>query len=177
MRFISFESIKCLSILFNLNAPKMKRVFSILLLALTSMIFAQEKVGESRNGTFVITASLDVLKPAWQKWLGEQRISDPLTRYEIEEQRAEDGSTYYLLVASTKSGIVKVATGLDRVGNDFFAASESGNFASRVVSCSNCAIGCHPKYLKRDRTWICTPECADGCKKTETIRTKTLSFQ
>ncbi|NUY79643.1 hypothetical protein HUK80_01950 [Flavobacterium sp. MAH-1] len=155
----------------------MKKLFVVLAMLLSFGINAQEKVGEVRSGSYVITASLNLVKPVWAQLARDAGFNDPLI-FTIEKITNDDSTFYYCLYATNAAKTVSIATGIELSGSNFLKLPiSSGSFGGGTLTCSGCNVGCHPKYLSKDKVWICWPGCVDGCTKTETITTKNFSSQ
>ncbi len=142
----------------------MKKFIVLGVLFLTLTMVSQEKVGEVRNGDFVITASLDLLKPEWAR-LSKNAGKDEVLNFSIIKKAYEDGTPYYFLYATNSKKSIGIATHIDL---------ESGVFNRNVVrdiggtvTCTGCAFGCDPTE-NTNGTYQCAPPC-DKCNKTTTI--------
>lgn len=92
----------------------MKKLLSICALIFSITIMAQqEKVGENRNGTYIITNNLDLLKPAWDK-LAKQKVIN----YTIHSKTNENTEVYYLS-ANSEDNQMKISIVLELVNNVF----------------------------------------------------------
>lgn len=126
----------------------------------------QEKVGENRNGTFVITANLNLLKQRWNDIAGET-----VSNYAIVIHK-DEGVDWYYLVAKMKDGGT-ITTSVDYVNNTFFVPNQSLS-SSSTCSCTGCGyVGCDPRWLPNSKKWICDDPCLK-CKKTVTATNKSV---
>lgn len=140
-----------------------------LLLFMNLSIFAQEKVGENRNGTFVITASLNLLKPEWNK-IANQTV----TNYSIISETT-DGLRVYYLEGRTANNDVKICVGLEYIDNIFYKIAIDNDGPSSTCTCSGClSTGCDPRWFPATKVWACINGCL-GCKKSVTATVKYFS--
>ena len=128
------------------------------------------KVGEIKDGVFIITEDINGIKVEWDKILQEQKIVGEFSNYVIESDVDVElnNEIYYYLLANSKDNILKAARLLKLDKGNFYLDSNPDSFMFGVtVTCSGCAFGCHPK---RGRGfWYCTPDCGSDCTKSETI--------
>jgi len=144
----------------------MKKLIALGFLILTVSAMGQQKVGENRSGTFVITANLNLLKPRWNEIVGET-VSD----YRIISS-TNDGAQWYYLVGTSSSG-TKVATTLAYEGNNFVMPDQA-LASSSTCKCTGCGFtGCDPRWMKALKKWICDDPCV-RCQKTVTATNLTL---
>lgn len=147
----------------------MKKIFlSLIAIVLIGFnTFAQdEKIGEDRNGEFVITANLDYVLKAWNDVLIQQKIDTKLETLDIRSGRYENsGGEYFMLVAYNSDNSTKVACMINRVNGNFLL--REGELKT-TVTCKGCTQGCRPECGKDDKGWKCSDPCST-CEKTETI--------
>lgn len=134
----------------------MKKLICLLIaIIVTPNLFAQEKVGENRDGKFVITENLKNLKDEWDKLAGENIINYSIV---ADEKNVE---TYYLL-GKTEKGI-KIAIVLELKGEVFYSVVDSTGKSS-TCTCSGCFyFGCDPVFVS-DNKWICDDPCNECVK-------------
>lgn len=118
----------------------MKKFILLGFLILSISMLGQERVGENRNGTFVITANLNLLKLRWNEIMGET-----VKNYSIISATSE-GELFYYLVANTDNGN-RVATTL-AYRNNIFSVPDQSLESSSTCSCDGCRWnGCDPRWL------------------------------
>jgi hypothetical protein len=135
-------------------------LFAVLVFCIGVQGQTREKVGEDDHGAFVITATLDLVKPEWNK-IAKQTV----TTYEI-ISAVDDGVRMYYLRGMTSDMGVKIATSLDLVNGIFYKPVTDDEGPTSTCTCSGCAnTGCDPRWFSASKVWICTAGCL-ACKKT-----------
>jgi len=150
-----------------------KILFSLLATILLSLNTQAQKVGENRNGKFVITEDLTFLKEKWNKFLLDSKIKGEIVQIEITSDTYEENKEtirYYQITGYLKDNLGSVASLVTLDTKTNFMKVELTN-ASTTVSCTGCNLGCHPRMYK-GKVWYCSsPGCPEpaACTKTETI--------
>lgn len=147
-----------------------KLVFGLIATVVFAFNGNAQKVGESRDGKFVITEDLSFLKEKWDDLLKDNKIDGEIDRFEItaetyKDDKTNEDVTYYQITGYTKDNFGKVASVLsfDKIAFSLEASSSS-------CTCSGCTYGCHPRLLK-GVAWCCIDGCNE-CTKTETAGRK-----
>lgn len=151
----------------------MKKVLLFIMVALIFSVtnsFGQTKIGEMKDGKYVITYDAGFIKDEAEKKLKEQGYSEKITRLEIQKDKIEKtGKVYYILLAQNENQSIKIASQLELMDSDFIQASPSIFYDS--VTCNGCTRGCSPRRHADDGIieWYCS-NCSvgKGCKKSET---------
>lgn len=139
------------------NPSPMKNLMLWGCLVLTLGMFAQEKIGEERNGRLVITANLNLLKAKWNEVTGET-----VSEYTLTSNRTETGVRYYL-IGSTPSGTRIGTSVFYRSGSFFVPEPVKGVFSFTI--CQGCKTGgCEPQPVS-DSSSICADPCNDCQRK------------
>lgn len=144
---------------------------TLLLVILMPLIFnsficdAQEHgrkvIGEIQNDKPVITLQRKILNGNWESALRVGGVEFNISEVEIVQNH--DGS--YLLMCSNSDHTIAACIALVLINNEFFEQlTDTGG--GLTVSCSGCALGCHP--VIRDKKGYCEPLCGQ-CSKTETL--------
>ncbi|MCF8368362.1 MAG: hypothetical protein K9G76_04910 [Bacteroidales bacterium] len=118
-------------------------------------------IGEIENDVPVITMDSKILKAKWEAILNEGGSEMNISEVEIVESR--DGT--YLLMCSNSDNSISACIALVLIDNEFYEqlTEEGGGL---TVSCSGCALGCHPTIV--NGKGYCEPLCTP-CSKTETL--------
>lgn len=144
-----------------------KLVFGLIATVMFGLAGHAQKVGEIKDGKFVVTEDLTFLIEKWDNLLKEDKIDGQVGRFEITSETYKDEKTekeveYYQITGYSKDGSVKVATELTARDS---ALSLSIADSSTCV-CNGCTLGCHPAKL-RGIAWYCDNPCSE-CSKSET---------
>lgn len=129
--------------------------------------FAQNRgsviIGEMIEERPEITIDFDRLTASWEEVLSEGGVRMNFTDVGIVINRSEN----YLLMGINYHRTIEACIPLVLVDGFFYEQlTEQG--AGLTVSCSGCALGCHPEIV--NGKGYCMPLCT-GCSKTETLTT------
>ena len=146
----------------------MKNLFIVLMfisLGITLSCSAQKhsskEIGVLLHDAPEITMDHKVLTDKWESVLRSGGVEIDITEVEIVQNR--DGS--YLLMGTNSEHSIFSCLEVLLVDSKFYEAlSDEGS--GLTVSCSGCALGCHPEII--NGKGYCTPLCT-GCSKTETL--------
>lgn len=128
-------------------------------------------VGIEKNGKYQVDLP-EGLETQWEKALTEDGIKEQLADFEIIKgiTRGDVQEDYYLLLARSKSGVVKTAAMLTLKTGKFYFEKQDGQESQvyiKILCSGECPSGCDPlvHIAGKNRFLVCSP-CID-CVKTE----------
>lgn len=138
-------------------------ILSSILVSFTPNAHGDAIIGIMENGFPTITLEESLMKSNWEAALSEGGVEVDLASFQIVQ--TEDNA--YLLMSTDEEGDIEVCISLVLDNEVFYEELfGSSNSSGLTVSCSGCALGCHP--LIKDGKGYCLPLCTP-CTKSETL--------
>ncbi len=133
--------------------------------------YLNRAVGFEKNGKYVVNLP-EGLETQWEKALTEDGIKEELEGFKIVKgiTRGDAQEDYYVLLARSKSGVVKTAAMLTLKTGKFYFEKQEGQESQvyiKILCSGECPAGCDPvvHVAGNNKFLVCSP-CID-CVKTE----------